>query len=199
MNRRSVLASVVCAVVALTGRSATLGASERDHDDTQTFVLDVAIDAHTLSLNNDPTAGGIPRRGTTFVVNGKIYPGGTIPSGVTGFDPDTAPGSIGTWVCRGVFLADFADIFVNGSAALAFDTTQIFLLSTDENALFTEGFEGNVGVTTHRAVTGGTGHYRRVTGTLKQQTIGVNRKGAADGLFDLRFTFTITGQFTHPR
>ena len=191
MKRRTVLAGVVCAVVALTGRPVALGASERD-DDTQTFVLDVAIDAHTLGLNNDPTAAGTPARGTTFIVNGKIYPGGTIPSGVTDFDPDTAPGSIGTWVCRGVFLADFADIFVNGSAALAFDTTQIFLLSTDKNALFTEGFEGNVGVTTHRAVTGGTGHYRRVTGTLKQQTIGVNRKGAADGLFDLRFTFTIT-------
>jgi hypothetical protein len=190
MNRRSVLASVVCAVVALTGRPTALGASERDHD-TQTFVLDVAIDAHTLALNNDPTAGGIPRRGTTFIVNGKIYPGGTIPSGVTSFDPDTAPGSIGTWVCRGVFLADFADIFVNGSAALTVDTTQIFLLSTDKDALFTEGLEGNLGVTTHRAVTGGTGPYRGVTGTLKQETIGVNRNGAADGLFDLRFTFTV--------
>ena len=190
MNRRSVLAGVVCAVVALTGRPVTLGASERDHDDAQTFVLDVAIDAHTLALNNDPTAAGTPARGTTFIVNGKIYPGGTIPSGVTDFNPDTAPGSIGTWVCRGVFLADFAEI-VNGSAALAFDTTQIFLLSTDKNALFTEGFEGNLGVTTHRAVTGGTGQYRRVTGTLKQETIGVNRNGAADGLFDLRFTFTV--------
>jgi hypothetical protein len=191
MNRRSVLTGVVLAVIALGGRPVGLGASARDHDDTQTFVLDVAIDAHTLALNNDPTAAGTPKRGTTFIVNGQIYPGGTIPSGVTTFDPGTAPGSIGTWVCRGVFLADFADIFVNGSAALAFDTTQIFLLSTDRNALFTEGFEGNLGVTTHRAVTGGTGRYRRVTGTLKQQTIGVNRNGAADGLFDLRFTFTI--------
>jgi hypothetical protein len=194
MTRRNRLTGVALAVIALAGWPAVLGASDRDADDTQTFVLDVAIDAHTLGLNNDPTAAGTPKRGTTFIVNGKIYPGGTIPSGVAAFDPDTAPGSIGTWVCRGVFLADFADIFVNGSAALAFDTTQIFLLSTDGNALFTEGFEGNVGVTTHRAVTGGTGRYRRVTGTLKQQTIGFNRNGAADGLFDLRFTFTITSE-----
>ena len=80
---------------------------------------------------------------------------------------------------------------VTDERPLAFDTTQIFLLSDDRNALFTEGMEGNLGVTTHRAVTGGTGGYRAVVGTVKQETIGVNRNGAADGLFDLRFTFTV--------
>jgi hypothetical protein len=127
--------------------------------------------------------------GSTFIVYGKIFPGGTIPSGVTPFDPN-APGSIGSWVCRGVFLADIGDI-LSGKASLTVDTTQMFLLSTDSNALFAEGFEGNVGVTTHRAVTGGTGRFRGVTGSVKQETIGVNRNGAADGLFDLRFTFKI--------
>ena len=190
LPRTFLLAGAAVVGIAL-ARPVALGASGTDDDTTQTFVLDVAIDAHTLRLNNDPSAAGIPRRGSTFIVNGKIYPGGTIPAGVTSFDPDTAPGSLGTWVCRGVFVADFADIFVNGSAALAFDTTQIFLLDSDHNALFTEGMEGNVGVTTHRAVTGGTGGYRRVVGTVKQETIGVNRNGAADGLFDLRFTFRV--------
>ena len=71
MNRRTVLAGVVCAVVALTGRPVALGASERD-DDTQTFVLDVAIDAHTLALNNDPAAAGIPARGTTFTLDSDV-------------------------------------------------------------------------------------------------------------------------------
>jgi hypothetical protein len=190
MYRKLFLAGV--AVVSLAfARPVTLGASSPNDDRLETFVVDVAIDAHTLGLNSDPTAAGIPRRGTTFIVNGKVYPGGTIPSGVTGFDPDSAPGSIGTWVCRGVFLADFADIFVTGSAALAFDTTQIFLLDSDSNAIFTEGMEGNVGVTTHRTVTGGTGRYRMVVGTLKQETIGVNRNAGSDGLFDLRFTFTV--------
>jgi hypothetical protein len=67
----------------------------------------------------------------------------------------------------------------------------MFELSTDRNAVFTEGFEGNVGVTTHRTLTGGTGRFRGITGTVKQETIGVNRNGAADGLFDLRFTFMV--------
>ena len=190
MRRTSLLAGVAVVSLAL-ARPVAISASRSDDEGTQTFVVDVAIDAHTLKLNNDPTAAGIPRRGTTFIVNGKIYAGGTIPAGVTGFDPGTAPDSIGTWVCRGVFLADFADIFVNGSAALAFDTTQIFLMDSDRNALFTEGMEGNIGVTTHRAVTGGTGRYHMVVGTLKQETIGVNRNGGPDGLFDLRFTFRV--------
>ena len=190
MNRRTVLAGVVTTILAITGGPAALRAAG-DHDSDQ-LVLDVAIDAHTLSLNNnDPSDPANPRRGTTFIVYGKIFPGGTIPSGVTPFDPNTA-GSVGVWVCRGVFLADFADI-VSGAASSAFDTTQMFLLATDENALFTEGVEGNVGVTTHRTLTGGTGRFRGVIGEVHQQTIGVNRNGAADGLFDLRFTFTLKG------
>jgi hypothetical protein len=191
MNRRTVLAGVVTILLATNGGPAALRAAA-DHDDSRPFVLDVAIDAHTLSLNNnDPADPANPRRGTTFIVYGKVFPGGTIPSGVTPFDPNMA-GSIGVWVCRGVFLADFAEI-MSGAASLSFDTTQMFLLTTDENALFTEGFEGNVGVTTHRTVTGGTGRFRRVIGEVQQRTIGVNRNGAADGLFDLRFTFKVKG------
>jgi hypothetical protein len=191
MNRRTVLAGVVTILLATTGGPAALRAAG-DRDDSRPLVLDVAIDAHTLSLNNnDPADPANPRRGTTFIVYGKVFPGGTIPSGVTPFDPNMA-GSIGVWVCRGVFLADFAEI-MSGAASLSFDTTQMFLLTTDENALFTEGFEGNVGVTTHRTVTGGTGRFRRVIGEVQQRTIGVNRNGAADGLFDLRFTFKVKG------
>jgi hypothetical protein len=189
MNRRTVLAGVVTTLLGLTGGPVTLQAAD-GRDGGHQLVLDVAIDAHTLSLNNnDPADPANPRRGTTFIVYGKVFPGGTIPSGVTPFDPDAA-GSIGVWVCRGVFLADFADI-TSGAVSLAFDTTQMFLLPTDENALFTEGLEGNVGVTTHRTVTGGTGSFRRVIGSVQQRTIGVNRNGAADGLFDLRFTFKV--------
>jgi hypothetical protein len=189
MNRQTVLAGVVTTFLAMMGAPGALGASG-DPDDTQTFVLDVAIDGHTLTLNNnDPADPANPRRGTTFIVDGRVFPGGTIPAGVTPFDPNMT-GSIGDWVCRGVFLADFANIS-SGAAALAFDTTQMFLLTADNNALFTEGAEGNVGVTTHRTVTGGTGRFQRVIGEVHQHTIGVNRNGAADGLFDLRFTFKV--------
>jgi hypothetical protein len=163
--------------------------AESHDDDARTLAFDVAIDVKTLNLNNnDPADKGNPRRGSTFIVYGKIFPAGTIPSGVTSFDPNQ-PGSIGTWICRGVFLADFADIFTTKTAQLAFHTTQLFLFPNDEMMVATEGFEGNIGVNTNRVVTGGTGLFRGVTGEELQEVIGVNQSG--NGLFDLRFTFNV--------
>ena len=160
----------------------------QDDNDSRTLAVDVAIDGSTLALNNnDPANPGNPIRGTTFTVTGKIFPGGTIPPGITSFDPNQ-PGSIGTWVCSGVFVADATDIF-SGNAQIAFHTSQIFLLSDDGNALFTDGLEGAVGVTTHRVVVGGTGMFRDVAGQERQETIGLNLGGK--GLFDLHFTFKL--------
>jgi hypothetical protein len=162
-------------------------ARAQDRDDAKTFSVDVAIDGATLALNNnDPANPANPIRGTTFTVTGKIFPGGTIPAGITPFDPNQ-PGSIGTWVCSGVFVADAADIF-GGKAEIAFHTNQIFIFD-DHNALFTEGLEGAVGVTTHRIVAGGTGKFQDVIGQERQETIGLNLNGK--GLFDIHFTFKL--------
>jgi hypothetical protein len=158
----------------------------QDSDDAKTLSVDVAIDGSTLALNT-PSHPGNPIRGTTFTVTGKIFPGGTIPAGITPFNPNQ-PGSIGTWVCSGVFVADAADIF-SGKAPIAFHTSQIFLFTDDQNALFTEGLEGSVGNTTHRIVVGGTGKFRDVVGQERQETIGLNLNG--NGLFDLHFTFKL--------
>jgi hypothetical protein len=163
-------------------------AKAQDRDDEKTFTVDVAIDGSTLALNNnDPADPNNPIRGTTFTVTGKIFPGGTIPAGITPFDPNQA-GSIGTWVCTGVFVADVGDIF-SSKAKIAFHTSQIFLFTDDENALFTEGLEGSVGNTTHRVVVGGTGKYQDMIGQERQETIGLNLNGK--GLFDLHFTFKL--------
>jgi hypothetical protein len=120
-------------------------------------------------------------------VTGKIFPGGTIPPGTTSFDPNQ-PGSIGTWVCSGVFVANAADIF-SEKAKIAFHTNQIFQLSDEQNALFTEGLEGSVGTTTHRVVVGGTGKFQNLVGQERQDTIGLNLGGK--GLFDIHFTFKL--------
>ena len=179
-------ASAMVALVAFLFQGTSAHAQPRNE---QTLSFDVAIDVKTLSLNNnDPANKSNPIRGTTFIVYGKIFPAGTIPSGVTSFDPNQ-PGSIGTWVCRGVFLADFADIFTTKTAQLAFHTTQLFLFPNDEMMLTTEGMEGNIGVNTHRVVTGGTGLFGGVVGEELQEVLGVNQGG--NGLFDLRFTFNI--------
>jgi hypothetical protein len=163
-------------------------ATAQDRDDTKAFDVDVAIDGATLALNNnDPAHPGNPIRGTTFTVTGKIFPGGTIPAGITSFDPNQ-PGSIGTWVCSGVFVADVADIF-SGKAKIAFHTSQIFIFADDQDQLFTEGEEGSVGTTTHRIVAGGTGKFQGLVGQERQETIGLNLDGK--GLFDLHFNFKL--------
>lgn len=162
-------------------------AMAEDSDNAKTLIVDVAIDGSTLALNNNDPAVASPVKGTTFTVTGKIFPGGTIPAGITSFDPNQ-PGSIGTWVCSGVFVADAADIFA-GKAKIAFHTNQIFMFPDDHNALFTEGLEGSVGTTTHRIVAGGTGPFRGLVGQERQETIGLNLNG--NGLFDLHFTFKL--------
>src|SRR5438552_4742208 len=182
----SVFALALVAAVTLQIAPAPAMANERN--DAKTFNVDVAIDASTLALNNnDPANPANPIRGTTFTVTGKIFPGGTIPPGITSFDPNQ-PGSIGTWVCSGVFVADASDIF-GGEAIVAFHTNQIFMFTDDHNALFTEGLEGSVGTTTHRVVVGGTGTFRGLVGQERQETIGLNLNGK--GLFDIRFTFNL--------
>ena len=189
MTKKWVLSVFTLALVATVPLQITpTPAVAQDRDDAKTFSVDVAIDGATLALNNnDPAHPGNPIRGTTFTVTGKIFPGGTIPAGITPFDPNQ-PGSIGTWVCSGVFVADAADIF-SGKAAIAFHTNQIFLFTDDQNALFTDGLEGSVGTTTHRVVVGGTGKFRDLVGQERQQTIGLNLDGK--GLFDIHFKFKL--------
>ena len=151
------------------------------HDD-DTFTIDVACDARTYRQNNvDPAAAG-SNRGDTFIVQGKIYPGGTIPKGNDVFSPDNA-GSIGIWICRGTWMVNSAELAAGASPA--FDTTQIYLLPDESKQLFSEGLEGPV--PTLRAVTGGTGSAAGVRGEVRQELLGTN----STGLFNIRFTFRL--------
>jgi hypothetical protein len=147
------------------------------------LTIDVACDARTYRQNNvDPAASG-SQRGDTFIVSGKIYPGGTIPNGNAVFSPDN-PGSIGNWTCRGVWLVSSQELA--SGASPAFDTSQIYLLPDETKQIFSEGLEGPT--PTLRAVNGGTGSMSGVSGQVRQQLLGTN----ATGLFNFRFTFRIS-------
>jgi len=151
-------------------------------NDKDTFTIDVACDARTYRQNNvDPSASG-SNRGDTFIVQGKIYPGGTIPKGNGVFSPDN-PGSIGTWICRGAWMVSSSELA--SGASPAFDTTQIYLLPDESKQLFSEGLEGPL--PTLRVVTGGTGAAFGLRGQVKQELLGTN----STGLFNLRFTFQL--------
>lgn len=181
MSRK--LFCLVSVLVLGAGSIFCVGSRQVKADQDEVFVVDVAVDVNTYM--QIPVVGPPPTndslRGTTFIVNGKIFPGGTITG--PGFNPNQA-GSIGDWVCRGVFTKD--GLAMMPGVAEEIDTTQMFLLPNDAKAIWTEGFEGDQGVTEHRAVIGGTGEFRGATGMVVQQTlIGLNSTGGPNS----RFTF----------
>ncbi len=167
------------------------GRADRDFLDNipLTIVLDVACDARTFRLSRGllvPDA----KRGDSFIVEGKIYPGGTIPPGGTleapgSFNPDTAPGSIGKWVCRGTFNYDLSEILA-GAHPHVF-ATQYFLFD-DGRVLVTDGPEG--GGSQLRSLIGGMGAYSGAAGEVREDPFGVN----STGLFNIRFTFKVKKQ-----
>ena len=151
----------------------------------QTVTYDVACDGNTFTLNARDSSETEIKRGDTFVLNGKIYPGGTIPSGGTkaqpsSFGPDSG-GSIGTWFCRGSFLVGSEK---NDREKIQRATTHYFALN-DKNRLVTEGFEGSADTT--RVVLGGVGQYYNSRGLVSMERIGVNATGA----YNMRFTFNL--------
>jgi hypothetical protein len=153
----------------------------------KTIVIDVAEDARTASLNTASATDTEPKRGATAIINGKIYPDGTIAPG-DGLDIDTLTGSIGTWITRHTFNVDLSQILAGAHPALS--STQYYLfsptgVSDGEEALLSEGPE--FGATTHRVVLGGTGRYRGVIGEVQEETVGFNSTGFANK----RYTFTI--------
>lgn len=156
-------------------------------DTEQTLTLDVAFDGRTGIANLVDPAIKDGARGDTFVVNGKVFPGGTIPAGGTfdqpgTFDPDTR-GSIGNFVCRGTMLFNAAEIAAGAAPYVV--TNQLFQFNTGD-VLLTEGLEAGVN-TVRRAVTGGVGTYSGARGEAHLTLIGINKTGWEN----YRFVFTL--------
>src|SRR5262245_54187689 len=115
------MGAVSILVAGATTAALELGAGivRADSRDSMTFTLDVAVDHATFAIvpSNglvlQPEAAG-PNRGTPFIVDGKVFPGGTLRKGSGTGDPNQA-GSIGTWICKGIFTSDL------GSDDIGFD------------------------------------------------------------------------------
>src|SRR5262245_26559871 len=180
-----ITAAAALGVALLQFAVSTVHADGRDH---VAFRVDVAVDHATFAIvpSNglvlQPEPAG-PNRGTPFIVDGRIFPGGTLEKGNGVGDPNQ-PGSIGRWICKGIFTSDLA------TEDVGFDTTQMFMFDGDSDAIWTEGLEaglGKIGVLTHRTILGGTGRFRGARGEVVQEALGTN----ASGTPNIRLTFKI--------
>jgi hypothetical protein len=123
-----------------------------------------------------------PERGSFFVTEGRIFPGGTIQGDGSDFDPYRR-GHIGVWICRGTHLVSASEI---PAASWWVDSAQLYVLGRQgKEQIATEGIEGAGTVT--RIVTGGAGNYAGFVGEQRQTFLGFNPTGGVN----LRVTFSL--------
>jgi hypothetical protein len=167
-----------------------------NNDDIRTFTVDVALGPPYFQNNVNPAqdpSAFFP--GDTFIQDGSVYPGNTIPGGQTQFD-STAPGAIGKYKVRGTWTTDLPDFLLAVARDpkkpavhpdLAF-ATEMFTLLSDKSILMTDGAFPNAHFAANRVVLGGTGSFRNVVGEAYVENIGENKKT----LFcNLRVTFRV--------
>ncbi|MGH9138808.1 MAG: hypothetical protein ACRD0G_17495, partial [Acidimicrobiales bacterium] len=160
-------------------------------------VYDVAclLNTFTPIVADGSTSPETNFRGTTFFVEGELYPGGSIPDGVTDFDPASVE-AIGHWMCRGWFVnrsgiqgqADRHDPHVI--------TQQEYLFNriTEDNPfpmdqLSSSGLEGDAaGRGARRSVVGGAGQWHGARGSVVQHVIGTNLTTGPNFRFEFDFS-----------
>lgn len=169
----AVLALGAAAVVAIASTPAR--ASELPDDkSTIVFTVDVAEDFTLFKPTLVKPTDTQPERGSFFVTEGNIYPGGTIKGDGLDFDPNS-DGALGRWFCRGTHLVSATEF---PTAARGVLTAQLYLFPDESRSITTEGLEGNVPVL--RAVTGGTGLFSGYIGEQKQELLGFNATGGVN-------------------
>jgi len=154
-------------------------------EDARGLSFDVACDCRTGSPGF--FAG---ERGDPFIVNGKIFPVGTLPSGPASNDP-TEPvngvSSIGDWSCRGQVAGKFLPIIAPAYSATPFVwNTQYFLLKG--GALTVEGYAMPTGELL--SVTGGIQSFSGASGFVAEAPFGTN----ATGCPNFRAKFRLRGR-----
>ena len=219
LSRRNFLtlgASTVA--VMLAGRSgAAVAVADEQRRIKGRRALDVCCNANSIRFvgpqgpnPNDPVdLGPHPYYGASFIVQGTIYPAGTLSmdlnSGLSMDGRAEFPDLVvGKWICRGWFIGDSdgdgfitpddddakGGIFTPAGKFVA--TTQIYDLDPDRpgsQTLVSDGVELiDLDTPFRRAVTGGTGRFSRAKGQVVQTAVGIN----ATGLFNFKFDFEIS-------
>lgn len=199
ITRKSV-AMLIALLVIFTGVAVATTALASQGDDAKadkgkqygkakTIKFDVAEDATRFVFDEEPVDDdGLPQYGNSFVTQGYIYPEGTL-DGSNGVkangEPEFPEKVIGEWTCRGWFIRE-------GAATKSgpwVSTTQLYDLGDEpgEVTLVTDGVEiSDVDEEVKRAITGGTGPYKRAAGEARQTLLGFNASEGVNLSFELK-------------
>jgi hypothetical protein len=133
--------------------------------------FDVAVDCRTFITG--------PNRGDVFILNGKLFPAETLPSGTATNDPTEAVDGvspIGDWINRGQNGVPFPPKIAPAyGSAPAFLATHYYILN-DGRALTLEGY-ASAALVSHLSVTGGIGGFRGAAGDVEGMLLGTNATG----------------------
>jgi hypothetical protein len=173
MNRIAKMSLFVLALTGLAGLAVFgLPAIAKANDDSNTFSFDVACDCRTGSTLD----GGV--RASPFMIQGKIFPAGTLPSGTATNDPAQpvhGVASVGDWICRGQLQGSYPPAIAPAYNSTPFAlNTQYFILNRG-GALTAEGYDIPTG--SLLSVTGGIGAFSGASGDIQGTILGTNATG----------------------
>jgi hypothetical protein len=176
--------------VAGVGVVAQLGSQDVDKGagNRNTFTVDLAVDCRTVASG--------PNRGDIFIINGKLFPAGTLAAGTASNDPilpvnGVAP--IGDWLVRGhhALPLPVPDNIAQWYRSAPGDFgTAYFIMDGGRTALIAESYAFLVAGDPSLAfsvVTGGIGRFRGAAGDAEGPPIGTN----ATGCPNFRTTFKL--------
>jgi hypothetical protein len=183
MKHRTFIRLATTALAALTVGTFAIAGQEPNHQPfndggRKTFTIDVALDAGTLVINHvDPSKPPTDQnRGDTLVIDGTVYPGYTLPSGINATNDPNAPGGIGKIRCRALVLVPLADITTPGASFV----TEMYSLPNDDRMMLVDGLGANLFKTVRRAILGGTRDFEGATGEAVETNLGTNASGACN-------------------
>lgn len=181
--RRTTLSLIAAGVAAIAVVNAPFTSMAwGDDENRKTLTVDVAWDCRTFNyLRGVPLDQTV--RGDGFIMNGTVFPAGTLLLGSQNNDPN-ASGGIGSWVGRGTSTATLAQHIANPTLPAIY-WTQYLSIST--GMIVTEGWHAPGG-TNENAVVGGSRGFRGASGDVSIETLGTNSTGCAN----TRYRITLT-------
>jgi hypothetical protein len=173
MKRSTEMTLFVFGLAGLTGLVALgVPAIVRADQDPNTFSFDVACDCRTGATLD----AGV--RASPFMIQGKIFPAGALPSGTATNDP-TQPvhgvASIGDWICRGQVQGSYPPAIAPAYNSTPFALNAQYFILNRGGALTAEGYDLPGGGLL--SVTGGIGAFSGASGDIQGTILGTNATG----------------------